>query len=86
MGKWIYPFAACLFALCFFSVPTFAQGIIRDTEIESDLRQMATPIWQQAGLRPDNVRIVILQDNQLNAFVAGGQNIFLYTGLISRYP
>lgn len=73
----------CLvFLLAAVASPVFAQGVIRDTEIESDLRQMATPIWQQAGLRPDNVRIVILQDSSLNAFVAGGQNIFIYTGLI----
>lgn len=68
--------------LAVYAMPALAQGVIRDTEIESDIRQMATPIWQQAGLRPDNVRIVILQDDMLNAFVAGGQNIFLYTGLI----
>ncbi|HEY1095764.1 MAG TPA: M48 family metalloprotease [Alphaproteobacteria bacterium] len=59
-----------------------AQGLIRDTEIETDIRRMATPIWQQAGLRPSDIRVAIIGDDTINAFVAGGQNIFLYTGLI----
>lgn len=59
-----------------------AQGLIRDTEIESYIRKMATPIFQQAGLNPDDVRLAIIGDPAINAFVAGGQNIFLFTGLI----
>ncbi len=56
--------------------------IIRDQEIEDGLRMMSRPIFQQAGLSPQNVRFVLIQNDTLNAFVAGGQNIFLHTGLI----
>ena len=27
-------------------------GVLRDTEIEEDLRSLVTPIWQAAGLDP----------------------------------
>lgn len=59
-----------------------AQSILRDSEIESDLRQIASPIFTAAGLNPTQVRLILINDNQINAFVAGGQNMFLYSGLI----
>lgn len=57
-------------------------NILRDEETEQDLKTMITPIFKQAGLSPDTVKFIIVQSNELNAFVAGGQNIFLYTNLI----
>src|SRR5262245_52419386 len=45
---------------------------------------MIMPIWKAAGLDPNGVEIMIVQDNSLNAFVAGGQRIFINTGLIMR--
>ena len=45
---------------------------------------MVMPIWRAAGLDPNAVEIMIVQDNSLNAFVAGGQRIFINTGLIMR--
>lgn len=45
---------------------------------------MVTPIWRVAGLDPSAVEIMIVQDNTLNAFVAGGQRIFINTGLLLR--
>lgn len=59
-------------------------NLIRDAEIESDIRTMVLPIWRTAGLDPNAVEIMIVQDNSLNAFVAGGQRIFINTGLIMR--
>src|SRR4051794_1691946 len=57
--------------------------IIRDTEIEEDLKGWTKPIFEAAGLNPDSVHIVLVQSNDLNAFVAGGSNIFIYSGLIA---
>jgi predicted Zn-dependent protease len=57
-------------------------NLIRDAEIESTIRTFVTPIFQVAGLDPEAVAIVLVQDNTLNAFVAGGQRIFLNTGLL----
>ena len=59
-----------------------AQGLIRDAEIEHILREFSDPLFEVAGLKPSDVSIYIVQDNTLNAFVAGGQNLFLNTGLI----
>jgi predicted Zn-dependent protease len=59
-------------------------NIIRDAEIESTIRTFVTPIWRAAGLDPEGVSIVLVQNNSLNAFVAGGQRIFIYTGLLMR--
>ncbi|OAN43047.1 peptidase [Paramagnetospirillum marisnigri] len=57
---------------------------IRDAEVENTIRTFGAPIFQAAGLEPSAVRILLLNDPSLNAFVAGGQNIFFHTGLIIR--
>src|SRR5690606_1330982 len=75
---------AMLLALAFVALarPAFAQTILRDAETEALFRDMSRPLVEAAGLRPDNVQIVLLQDPQVNAFVAGGQIVYLQTGLI----
>lgn len=60
----------------------FGQSVIRDAEIENTIRDYAAPVLQTAGLDPQHVRIHIIQDKRLNAFVAGGQRIFLTSALI----
>lgn len=57
---------------------------IRDAEIEAIIRLYSGPVFEAAGLAPEAVRIYLVRDNALNAFVAGGQNLFLNTGLIMR--
>lgn len=59
-------------------------NLIRDAEIENTIRTFTIPIWKAAGLDPNGVEIMIVQDSTLNAFVAGGQRIFINTGLIMR--
>ncbi len=66
------------------ALPASAQSLIRDTEIEDTLEDFTTPLLRAAGLNSDNVDIYIVNDNQLNAFVTRGQNIFLNTGLIQQ--
>lgn len=77
-----------LFALAPFRAATAQQGqrlnLIRDAEIESTIRTFTIPIWKAAGLDPNGVEIMLVQDGSLNAFVAGGQRIFINTGLIMR--
>ena len=60
------------------------EEILRDTEIEKDIKSMAAPIWRVAGLDPNGVGIYLVEDKALNSFVAGGQAIFLNTGIIDR--
>ncbi|MEM8687692.1 MAG: M48 family metalloprotease [Pseudomonadota bacterium] len=69
------------------SSPQFARaqiGLIRDAEIEGLLRFYAVPLFRVAGLNPGSVRVYLVNSNTLNAFVAGGQRIFVHTGLLTR--
>ncbi len=61
-----------------------AQTIIRDTELESAIKAWASPLIVAANLSPESVNIIFVQDSGINAFVAGGSNIFIYTGLIEK--
>jgi predicted Zn-dependent protease len=61
-----------------------AETFIRDSEIEADIRTMVTPIWKAAGLEPSSLHVYLIEDKQINSFVAGGQNEFINTGLIMR--
>jgi predicted Zn-dependent protease len=56
--------------------------LIRDAETEAAMAEFADPIFSAAGLDPSAVHIYLLRDSRINAFVAGGQNLFLHTGLI----
>lgn len=57
---------------------------IRDTEIENAMRVYLAPIFDAAGLDPASVRIQLIQNDAINAFVAGGMNIFIHTGLLMQ--
>lgn len=57
-------------------------SFIRDTEIENAVRYYSAPIFNAAGLDVQTVRIHLIKDPRLNAFVAGGQRIFIHTGLL----
>ncbi len=67
-----------------FSPQAHAQTLIRDAEIEGVIQGWSKDVIRAAGMQPDQVKIIIIQDPSLNAFVAGGANIFLYTGLIEK--
>jgi predicted Zn-dependent protease len=65
--------------------PAQAQGgpsLIRDTEVERVVRVYLDPLLQASGLSPEAVRLFIVNDSSINAFVAEGQNMFIHTGLI----
>lgn len=64
--------------------PAHAQTIIRDTEIEAYLSEWFAPIFKANNMQPSQVKIILVQSNDVNAFVAGGSNIFFYTGLIEK--
>jgi len=61
-----------------------AQGLIRDPDIEHGLRELARPVLAEAGLSPAQVRVLLVDDRRLNAFVIDGRHIFLTTGLMLR--
>jgi len=59
-----------------------APKFIRDAEIENLLRDYLNPIFKAAGLKPRAIQMILINDGTINAFVAGGQRIFIHTGLL----
>lgn len=92
--RWIAVWAALAIAVNGVANPAlissaWAQGsgglsVVRDTEIEGMIRTLGTPLWRAAGLDPGSITVTLINDRNLNAFVAGGQNLFLHTGLLLR--
>jgi predicted Zn-dependent protease len=67
--------------------PAFAQAdsgpsVLRDTETELLFKQMSTPLIVAAGLDPRSVNVVLLNDPEINAFVATGQTVYVQSGLL----
>jgi len=69
-------------ALSMGAQPAMAQSILRDAETEAYLKEIAAPLVAAAGLQPGNVDIVLVGDKEINAFVAGGQAVYIHSGLI----
>src|SRR6185436_11272254 len=78
--------AACLVAQGPF--PALAQNsnlpLIRDAEIESLMRIYSKPIFEVAGINEGAAKVYLVQQPSINAFVAGGQRIFINTGLLEQ--
>ncbi|MGX1588624.1 M48 family metalloprotease [Brevundimonas diminuta] len=61
-----------------------AQSLIRDTEIEGIIHEWSGPVLDAMGLDPNEVEILLVNDNDLNAFATRGRIMGLNTGLILR--
>ena len=59
-----------------------AQSILRDAETEAMFRDMSAPIVTASGLRPVDVQFALINDDSINAFVVGGQTVYIHSGLI----
>ena len=59
-----------------------AQSILRDAETEAFFDEISAPLIAAAGLDPNNVDIILINDKSINAFVAGGQAVYLHSGLL----
>ena len=66
------------------ATPAAAQSAIRDTEIEAIISEWSDPVFTAMGLEPSEVEILLINDNDLNAFATRGRIIGLNTGLILR--
>jgi predicted Zn-dependent protease len=64
--------------------PAMAQSILRDAETEALFQDMMDPLLVAAGLQPGQVRVHLLGDRSINAFVAGSQDIYVFSGLIEE--
>jgi len=66
------------------ATPARAQSLIRDAEIEFALRRLAQPVLQAAGLNASRIKILVIKDSSLNAFVVDSQHMFIHSGLILK--
>ena len=56
--------------------------VLRDTETELLFKDISRPLIKAAGLDPNNVNVVLLNDSEINAFVDRGQTVYIQSGLI----
>jgi predicted Zn-dependent protease len=79
----LVPFLLAAFAMLGLSAqPVMAQSVLRDAETEQLFNDISLPIIKQTGLSPKNVRIVLIGDKSINAFTAGGQDVYMHSGLV----
>jgi len=57
-------------------------SVLRDSETELLFKQMSRPMIEAAGLDPNSVQVVLLNDPEINAFVATGQTVYVQSGLL----
>jgi predicted Zn-dependent protease len=59
-------------------------SILRDTETEALFADIAKPLVEAANLDNKSVKVVLLNEDEINAFVAGSQNVYVNSGLLTR--
>lgn len=67
-----------------FSKDASAFTIIRDQEIENSLQALANPILKAANFS-GKVKFYLVKDPEINAFATKGNNIFVNSGLITKF-
>lgn len=85
LGRWGRFLALLLLSFAVMARPVLADEgpqVLRDTETEAFLDDISAPLAKSAGLAPGALKVVLLQDPEINAFVAGGQTIYIQSGLI----
>ena len=80
MKRYVAVFSALILI---WAQPVYAQSILRDAETEALFNDMSRSMIVAAGLSPSNVKVVLINDDSINAFVAGGQTVYIHSGLIA---
>ncbi|MEL6875437.1 MAG: M48 family metalloprotease [Pseudomonadota bacterium] len=82
-AKFLHFFFALLALAVFAAQPVAAQSILRDAETEELFSDMVAPLVAVSELDADDVEVILINDSQINAFVAGGQRMFFYSGTLA---
>jgi predicted Zn-dependent protease len=61
-----------------------AATLLRDPDIEHALDKLAAPVLNAAGLSTGGVKVLVIKDSSLNAFVVDNRHIFLHSGLLLK--
>ena len=77
---------AAFLVLCLIAgAPARAQvTLLRDADMEHALDALARPVLRAAGLSPSQLRILVIDDGSLNAFVADTSHVFIHSGLLLK--
>ncbi len=69
-------------AMVVIAQPLLAQSVLRDAETEKFLSDISEGMAKSAGLQPGALKLYLIGDNSINAFVAQGQAIYVNSGTI----
>ena len=75
-------FVTFFFIFYLFFSQSNAFEIIRDTELEDFTNDIVSILLKSSNLESEDLKIYFVKSDQVNAFVTGGQNIFINTELI----
>ena len=73
-----------IFVALFIALPAHAVSIINDTETEKLITELITPLATAANIPDGRLRVHIVGDDDFNAFVMGGDDVYVYTGLLKQ--
>ena len=73
-----------IFVALFIALPAHAVSIINDTETENLITELITPLATAANIPDGRLRVHIVGDDDFNAFVMGGDDVYVYTGLLKQ--
>lgn len=65
-------------------MPVWAASLINDTETERVITELIEPLAAAANIPDGRLRVHIINDNEFNAFVMGGEDVYVYTGLLTQ--
>lgn len=83
MTRWIH-IVAMVAVLALQPIAARAVTLLRDPDIEHALGILARPVLDAAGLPSGSVKVLVVKDSSLNAFVVDDRHIFLHSGLILK--
>ncbi|MDR1139851.1 MAG: M48 family metalloprotease [Rickettsiales bacterium] len=62
----------------------YSVNVIRDSEVEVVVKELAQPLFSAAGIDSDRIKVFIINDNSINAFVIDNNSIFIHLGLLQH--
>lgn len=72
-----------LFFLNFGLSSSRAEYLLYDSEASNVIKEISDPIFKAAGLK--NPKILFILSDEVNAFTDGGENLYIYSGLITKF-
>ena len=66
------------------AMPSMGASLINDTETERVIGELVAPLARTANIPENRMKIHIVNDEDFNAFVMGGEDIYVYTGLLKQ--